>query len=412
MRPIAVFPSDYFDCKITDPMLQEEYDSCRETGLFETVLFNYEKWFCNGRLSLSFSPDTETAAVYRGWMMKPEQYKDFYVRLLSKNIRLITSPDQYALMHVFPNIHPFFGSDSPEIMLFPEGTSVDLAKIRQKFKRFMVKDYVKSVKGTDFPVYFDSDVDEKTFAEWMHTFYDYRGDLFTGGICVKEYVDLKKYDGHANEHRVFYAGHDVISVWKNGGQSTLTPNPPRRLIEQYRDLNSPFYTIDYAELANGEWKILEAGDGSVSGLSDGQNVVSFFRALYFALWDKSGYEDPDVMPGHQQKIDVNGMEKLVLSQFPEQARDIDLAYGTDGNILGHVFAYHAISQPMMSLCHTDQAQFELYCDLLERLWMDGDESILDILNVTILEDLSEDSVVWKRFKEYIGDAFKRYIGVL
>lgn len=63
MRPIALFPSDYFDGKIADAMLQKEYDACRETGLYEVVLFNYEKWFCDNRLSLSFMPERETEAV-------------------------------------------------------------------------------------------------------------------------------------------------------------------------------------------------------------------------------------------------------------------------------------------------------------------------------------------------------------
>lgn len=30
-------------------------------------------------------------------------------------------------------------------------------------------------------------------------------------------------------------------------------------------MDSIYYTIDYAELSDGTWKILEAGDGQVSG---------------------------------------------------------------------------------------------------------------------------------------------------
>ena len=55
----------------------------------------------------------------------------------------------------------------------------------------MVKDYVKSVKGTSFPRYFDHTIDQDAFNQWMEVFYQYRGDLLTGGICIKEYLDLK-----------------------------------------------------------------------------------------------------------------------------------------------------------------------------------------------------------------------------
>ena len=51
-------------------------------------------------------------------------------------------------------------------------------------------------------------------------------------------------------------------------------------LEKYRNLASPFYTVDYAELEDGSWKIVEAGDGSVSGLSEGQDYEHFFRTLY------------------------------------------------------------------------------------------------------------------------------------
>ena len=38
----------------------------------------------------------------------------------------------------------------------------------------------------------------------MEVFYKYRGNLLTGNICIKEYFDLKRYDGRTNEFRVFY----------------------------------------------------------------------------------------------------------------------------------------------------------------------------------------------------------------
>ena len=48
-------------------------------------------------------------------------------------------------------------------------------------------------------------------------------------------------------------------------------------------MKSPFYTIDYAELEDGSWKIIEAGDGGVSGLSPGQDAVAWYRSVYRAF---------------------------------------------------------------------------------------------------------------------------------
>lgn len=117
----------------------------------------------------------------------------------------------------------------------------------------------------------------------MQIFMKYRGDLYTGGICVKEYLSLKHYGTSTNEYRVFYANHHIVSISRNSGQSWYVPMPPKELTEKYKNLDSPFYTIDYAELENGFWKIIEAGDGQVSGLSDGQDYKAFFKDLYLTF---------------------------------------------------------------------------------------------------------------------------------
>lgn len=277
----VLFPSDYFNKKIADEALSEEYCAAVSCGRFEEILiFSYEDWFVNGRLILSKVPTEERTAVYRGWMMKPQQYRNFYRALKEKGVRLITTPEEYGRFHIYPNIYPALKGDSPGLLIYPQGTKVDLGEVKGRFRRFMVKDYVKSVKGTEFPAFFESDVEEQDFEEWMKVFYRYRAELFTGGICIKEYVELKRYDGKTNEHRVFYINNTPAAVCRNSSQAEYCPPPPRALVEKYSRLESPFYTVDYAELEDGSWKALEAGDGGVSGLTDVQDAESFYRALW------------------------------------------------------------------------------------------------------------------------------------
>lgn len=61
-----VFPSSFFDIRKVDEDLQEEYDAVMETGLFDVVIFGYEKWFDEGKLVLANVPSEEVGAVYRG----------------------------------------------------------------------------------------------------------------------------------------------------------------------------------------------------------------------------------------------------------------------------------------------------------------------------------------------------------
>lgn len=280
---IILFPSDYFNPAAVDPDLQEEYEAVKANKMLTPILFSYEAWFEHGKLVLSEAVDTVTGAVYRGWMMKPEQYEQFYEALKKLNIWLLTSPDEYRMLHMFPNVYEQVREDSARILLFPLHAPIDIFLVRKSFPKFMVKDYVKSVKGTEFPKFFDESTTQEEFDRWMEVFYKYRGELLTGGICIKEYLDLKRYDGKTNEYRMFYAGGIGITLEPNSGQGDFTPNPPRTLLEKYCSLGSPFYTVDFAELADGSWKVIETGDGGVSGLSDRQDAGAFYRALHMAF---------------------------------------------------------------------------------------------------------------------------------
>ena len=170
--------------------------------------------------------------------------------------------------------------DTARMEVYPLHARIDIEEVKQTMGRFMVKDYVKSVKGTEFPRFFDTNVTQEEFDNWMNVFYKYRGHLLTGGICIKEYLKLKRYGDRTNEYRVFYINHKIASVSRNSAQMPDTPFPPRELLEKYRNLGSIYYTVDYAELEDGTWKIMEAGDGSVSGLSELQDYEQYFRVLY------------------------------------------------------------------------------------------------------------------------------------
>lgn len=83
-----------------------------------------------------------------------------------------------------------------------------------------------------------------------------------------------------NEFRVFYANGEVVSVSRNSGQPNYSNTVPSTKIYKHRHLNSNYYTVDYAELIDGRFVVIEVGDGQVSGLSDNQDYVNYFRTLY------------------------------------------------------------------------------------------------------------------------------------
>ena len=44
MIDLILFPSSYFSIRKVDEDLQSEYNAVMATGLFEVVLFGYDKW--------------------------------------------------------------------------------------------------------------------------------------------------------------------------------------------------------------------------------------------------------------------------------------------------------------------------------------------------------------------------------
>ena len=283
MMNTIIFPSSYFDINKVDEDLNQEYQAALSTGLFDIAIFSYDKWFNDGVLKLNRVVESMTPAVYRGWMMKPEQYEAFYNELTKKNIHLITDPKSYELMHIFPNVYSEFGEDTAHMEIFPLHSDIDVEYLKKHFKKFMVKDYVKSVKGTEFPKYFDQTITQTQFDRDMEIYYKYRGELLTGGICIKEYLDLKRYGLVTNEYRAFYINHEVATLSRNSNQDIYVPLPPEELINKYKNLESIYYTVDYAELSDGSWRVIESGDGGVSGLSPNQEYEAYYRALYQCL---------------------------------------------------------------------------------------------------------------------------------
>ena len=53
MVKTLLFPSSYFSARNVDEDLLSEYNGALETGLFDIVIFSYDKWFNEGKLVLS-----------------------------------------------------------------------------------------------------------------------------------------------------------------------------------------------------------------------------------------------------------------------------------------------------------------------------------------------------------------------
>lgn len=76
---------------------------------------------------------------------------------------------------------------------------------------------------------------------------------------------------------------DLLNVCRNSNQPASAAKPPEELVLACSNLGSPYYTVDFAERADGAWIVVETGDGQVSGLAAAQDPVIYYQVLVDAL---------------------------------------------------------------------------------------------------------------------------------
>jgi len=286
MKYTILYPADFFNIKKADPDYEYEYLEAVKFPEFRTLFYNYDAFITGSKLTL-YPPVTEGGlCIYRGWMLQTDTYQELYDSLQKQGLTLINSPIEYESCHEFPNSYPLIKEYTPRMISFHAGQPIDWNAVKAQLGRFMIKDYVKSVKGSDFPVYFDASYSSEEMDGYIARFIEMRGNLFVKGIVLKEFVDLKQYSGTTNEYRAFILNGKQLSLSENSNQPAGTP-VPKDLAGCLPQLKSKFYTVDLAELTSGEWTVIETGDGQVSGLSPGQDVQGYYKVLLGLLRDMS-----------------------------------------------------------------------------------------------------------------------------
>ena len=284
MNTIFIFPCEFGNINKVDTDYENEKMIADKNGI-TNIMFNYDAYISMGE-KLKISDTTldikdDTIAVYRGWMMKPEQYTKFYNDLLRiYNIKLINTPYEYESTHCFNIAYDRLQDYTPKIAVFSESEAkyIEWDEVKQYFKKkFIIKDYVKSVKGFDFPAYLDYTYTTEQLDELVSKFIELRGDLYTGGIILKEYVELDKTGGKTHEFRAFYYKGRLINLYHNSNNPEDKKEEVIKFAQSIPRLNSNFYTVDFAITKSGNIIVLECGDGQVSGI---ESSVDDIECIY------------------------------------------------------------------------------------------------------------------------------------
>lgn len=283
--------------KTVDEAYHDELKAVDELGIPYSV-FNFDLAVDEGdyEKSIKYIEESEynRTMIYRGWMLDIEQYAKLHTALLFKGVELINTPEEYSFCHWLPNSYKAIENRTPKtIWVSLEDFKDDgLRDILGVFgnKPIVLKDYVKSAKHFWNTACFIPDASDTD--KVMDTIKEFRNvrDGVTGGFVFREYVNLEKIGVHplskvpiSKEYRLFFLRGKVINVspyWEEGTYDDEGP-PVDEFVDIARGIPSQFFSMDIAKTINGQWIIIELGDGQVSGLPLGCNFKDFYERLCY-----------------------------------------------------------------------------------------------------------------------------------
>ncbi|UUZ81483.1 ATP-grasp domain-containing protein [Paenibacillus sp. P26] len=186
-----LFCSDPLNRKIVDREYEHEYECARRLDM-DAFLISLESVLA-GNLTQAVKqvPTLETPErfIYRGWMMKPNEYERLYHALLMKNVILINSPAEYRNGHYFPYSYEAIKEATPHsIWLEIEELSQGFDALFEKMRVFgnkpvIVKDYVKSRKHEwEEACYIPDASDKQRVQTVLRNFIDRQGSELNGEL--------------------------------------------------------------------------------------------------------------------------------------------------------------------------------------------------------------------------------------
>jgi hypothetical protein len=285
-----LFPCETYNIKNVDDCYLAEKNACEAFGI-KYFYYDYDIFVSDNKLISNIDFSFNGILIYRGWMLKPEQYGKLYDIIINKsnnNLKIINNILEYSTCHCFPYIYDVVKKYTPRIII-PEikiDKSIDIYSINNVYNilsnhidfDFFLKDYVKSIKNENGIEKISKNIQLKDFKLKINDFIEERRKLFTGGVVFKEFVELKKYDNNkTNEWRVFYYKNIPIFIVQNSYLKT-DDKPSNFLITEIGnliDIKSNFYSVDFALKNDDEWIIIETGDGQVSGLPEGSEFYFY-----------------------------------------------------------------------------------------------------------------------------------------
>lgn len=267
LQPIICLPADLLKgIKHVDEAFSGEAEFF-SSNKYDIVIIDLEnrKMFHNGT-TRAFEQDFNGREIlYRGWMLNEEEYSLMQSMVEKRHGSMYTSVDQYLKAHHLPNWIDTFQKDTAETKLYPLSiTPESIMEDVPEWGGYFIKDYVKSYYG------------HRTA----------RNRVELRDICrhLMESENLQKGIVVRQECVSLIHGTKEIRCWWTPQGWLVATHPQHRDKNSEHDvpldyleyLNSKLHTLGvgfvsvdlYWDIELKQWKLIEIGDGQVSGIGN------------------------------------------------------------------------------------------------------------------------------------------------
>ena len=203
-----------------DDEYDKEYQIAKELG-HQLFLCNFEKLVqikdASAAIKNIYPALQHQTIIYRGWMLKPNEYQILYEALASKNYRLINTPQEYRNCHYLPDSLKYIEHLTPKTVWVKwNDTNTDFSPIFELLKPFgniaiILKDFVKSQKHNWDTACFILDAsDGKKVVSVVRNFLDWQGDDLNEGLDFSSVCSACRFDISFQKRNAAQAGISLI----------------------------------------------------------------------------------------------------------------------------------------------------------------------------------------------------------
>lgn len=236
-----LYPADPFESRKIDETYSDEYVA--SAANISCSIVSLEA-LADGKFHPRPALKLGEVVLYRGWMMTGPEYIRLSAAVEQVGARLMTSTKQYLTCHHLPGWYSSCTDLTPQTLVVTVDTDFDTLVQSTKWSGYFVKDFVKSLTTTRGSI-------ARSAAEIREIVALIAKCQIEGGICLRELEPLRA----ETEERHFVFRGDVFTP--NGEIPEIVKDVAKRI-------DAPFFSVDIAQRDDGQWRLVEIGDGQVS----------------------------------------------------------------------------------------------------------------------------------------------------